>query len=561
MNLRPILIAGAMALALISCGKKEAGAPETKSSAAAARVEAASPLDAAYRLKDAAPIDVDALFSLLPPSVSPAYDSAAFDAKLGATVVANLRLVDKETGDDVEFDGIAIDRAELYGVDMEAIARVKAAEAAGLDAPFEKIFDKVRLFGVKPASPQDGSAVTIGAAEIDQFRLRQGGVNYGDDDDNPAFFFNAFDLAGLYVKDVTIDADATDSGAFAFKFKAPDLRLVGLGGGKLGAVIANDFEYEVTKSAEAHEALMQTIGPAGAIFSGPLKGFIAPDHQRVTVTSFEWRDIDLSGLMGYGLKKEKPPLTAQGLIDLGTLKISGAETYVDGRLAAKAATTTVDAFEFSWLVPSKIRLTSTGAEYDFTAYVGEEEEEAIAILKKHGLDAVKGEGALSWDWDAKKGDAAFKTDFNTANLADFKTDFALSGLELEKINALIEAGDSNPVVKAGAFKGFGLTLADKKLLDAIFDMAALQMGGSGADLRQTAPAMIRLSGMQAAALNPRIADYVEALADFVAEGGSIEIAARPKAPVPLAAIEAAGQSGPETLPDLLDLKVTHTKKK
>jgi len=561
MNLRPILIAGALALALVSCGKKEAGAPETKSSAAAARVEAASPLDAPYRLKDAEPIDVDALFSLLPASVRPSYDSAKFDAKLGATVLANLRLVDQDAGDDIEIDGVAIDRAELYGVDIEAIARVKAAEAAGLDAPFETIFDKVRLFGVKPAEPQEDREASIGAAELDRLRLRQGGFKDGGEDGNPAFFFNSFDLAGLYLKDVAIDAEAKDSGAFAFKFKAPDLRFVGLGGGKLGAVIANDFEYEVTKSAEAHEALMQTMGPAGAIFSGPLKGFIAPDHQRVTAASFEWRDIDLSGLMGYGLKKEKPPLTAQGLIDLGTLKISGAETYIDGRLAAKAAESRIDAFEFTWLVPSKIRSTSTGAEYDFTAYVGEEEEEAIAILKKHGLDSVKGEGALSWDWNAEKGDAAFKTDFKTTNLADFKTDFALSGLELERINALIEAGDTNAIVKAGAFKGFGLTLADKKLLDAMFDMSALQMGGSGADLRQSAPAIIRLSGAQAASLNPRIADYVEAVADFVAEGGSIEIAARPKAPVPLAAIEAAGQTGSQTLPDLLDLKVTHTKKK
>lgn len=559
MNLRPILIAGAMALALVSCGKKEAGARETKSSAAAARVEAASPLDAPYRVKDARPIDVDALFSLLPASVRASYDSAKFDAKLGATVVANLRLVDQDAGDETEFDGLAIDRAELYGVDMEAIERVKAAEAAGLDAPFEKVFDKVRLFGVKPADPQEDGEASIGAAEFDQFRLRQGGFKDGGEDDNPAFFFNAFDLAGLYLKGVAIDADAKDSGAFAFK--APDLRFVGLGGGKLGAVIANDFEYEVTQSAEAREALMQTMGPAGAILSGPLKGFIAPDHQRVTVKSFEWRDIDLSGLMGYGLKKEKPPLTARDLLNLGTLKISGAETYIDGRLAAKAAESRIDAFEFTWLVPSKIRSTSTGAEYDFTAYITPEEEEAIAILKKHGLDSVKGEGTLSWDWDAQKGDAAFKTDFKTTNLADFKTDLSLAGLELEKVNALLEAEDANPIVKAGAFKGFGLTLVDKTLLDAIFDMSALEMGGSGADLRQSTPAIIRLSGMQAASLNPRIADYVEAVANFIAMGGTIEIAARPKAPVPLAAIEATGESGPEVLPDLLDLKVTHTKKK
>jgi hypothetical protein len=563
MKLKPILLAATAALALGACGKKEgAGAPETKSSAAAARADAGSPLDAPYRLKDAEALDVDALLALLPEGARPAYDSAKFDAALGATVLTNLRFVDQNPDDDIEFDGVAIDRAELYGVDMEAVERIKAATDAAVDAPFEKVFDKVRLFGLKPVNAEDRNVMTVGAAELDGFRLRQGG--FKDGDENPAFFFNAFDLAGLYFKD--IDADAAEgegAGASDFAFKAKDLRFVGLGGGKLSAVIANGFEYEIEQSDEARAALLQSMGgPAAALLGGPLKGFIAPNHQRVVVKSFEWRGADMSGLMAYGLKREKPPLSARDLIDLGTARIVGTETYIDGRLAAIAAESTIDAFEFTWLAPSKFRSTAKGAEYDFTAYVAPEEEEAIAILKKHGLDKVKGEGAMSWDWDAGKGDAALVSDFKSTQLADFSLDFAMNGLALDKISALLDEGEANPVVKLGAFKGFGLKIADKMLLDVGFELGALGMEGTSADdLRQSAPAMIRLSGMQAAAMSPRIGGYVDAIANFVEQGGTIEIAARPQSPVALEAIDAASEAGPQTIPDLINLTVTHTPKK
>ena len=36
------------------------------------------------------------------------------------------------------------------------------------------------------------------------------------------------------------------------------------------------------------------------------------------------------------------------------------------------------------------------------------------------------------------------------------------------------------------------------------------MGGSGEDLRVSAPGLIRLSGVQAAQMNPRISSYIDA---------------------------------------------------
>ena len=58
-------------------------------------------------------------------------------------------------------------------------------------------------------------------------------------------------------------------------------------------------------------------------------------------------------------------------------------------------------------------------------------------------------------------------------------------------------------------------------------------------------------------MNPRISDYVNAVADFVAKGGALEISAKPAKPVAFSAIEATGNTAPQTLPDVLELEVTH----
>ena len=58
-------------------------------------------------------------------------------------------------------------------------------------------------------------------------------------------------------------------------------------------------------------------------------------------------------------------------------------------------------------------------------------------------------------------------------------------------------------------------------------------------------------------MNPRFTDYVNAVADFVAKGGSLEISAKPAEPVPFATLQANGATAPQTMPDMLGLTVTH----
>lgn len=556
MTFSKTLLAGAAALALISCGKKDEGVdtPASETSEEAAKLSAASPLEKSFRLAEAEPVDIDALFALMPEEDRPTYESATFDDSIGATVVSNLRFADADDG-----EAVVVERAEFFGVDMDAIERVRSAEEAGPEAPFEKIFDKVRFFNVTSEGfeGQDEAVnLTVGGVEFDQLQVRQGGPESDGVGEEGARFFNAVNLAGLYFKD--IELETLSEGAPHAVVSAPDLRIVGIGGGKLGAILANDLGYSMAQTEESRAAMLDAMGPQGAMFlNGPLAGFFAPDSQRVTMESFEWRNIDFSGLLEWGLKDEEPPMSAEDLIDLGTIKAVDMETYIGDKLAGAVKEVSMSEAEFKWLIPSNIRVDAKDATYDYTAYIPETEEDVLKVMKDHGLDGLKSDGYAQWVWNDKTGVADLEYVANAPGFMDFSMDLGFSGLKLNEMAAAKESGEQNPFAATGAFRNFSFRLEDEKALDAIFAVAALQMGGTGEDLRLSAPAMIRLSGAQAAQMNARITGYVNALADFIAEGGTLEITAEPAEPVDFAKLQATGQTSPQTIPDVLNLQVTH----
>lgn len=546
-----VLAAGCAALVLAACGGDGGEASRD-----AAKSGAASPLEAEFRLSDAAPMDVDALFALMPADARPTYDSAEFDDGLGATVVTNLRFADADDG-----EAVIVERAEFFGVDMDAVERVRTAEDAGADAPFETIFQKVRLYNVASEGLEDEDAelsLTIAGVEFDMLKARQGGLQGDGEGDEAARAANAIDLGGLYFKDIELTTAGADTPSASFS--GPDLRFVSIAGGKLGAMIANDFEYEFAQTEASIGAMRAAMGPQGAaIFDGPLRNFIAPDSQRAEIKTFEWRDIDFSGLVAWGLRGEAPPMTAENLIDLGTFKAADMVSYIGEKRAYAAKELTMSVAEFTWLIPSNIVFETKDETNDLTAYMDEGDEAALAILTENGLDDIKGDSRMEWLWNSDRGDATFDTTLNAQGLADFSMEMSLSGLKLTDMAALAEEAEAeNPFVSLGQFDGFSLEMSDESLLDVFFAFSALQMGGTGDDLRQSVPAMIRLGGVQAAQLNPRISDYVDALAEFVSKGGALKIEAAPEEPVGFAGLQEVGVTAPQTLPDVLDLTITHT---
>lgn len=550
-----VVLAVAVCGLVAACGEK-ATAPRSAASVAAADIDAASPLDRPYRLKGGEALDVDRLFELLPLYLRPTYKTAAFDAALGATVVSDLRVGESPAG-------FVVGRAEFYGVDLERIEKLKAAVDTSSDAPLERVIERLRLFEIASLDPAAGAQkTTIGAVEIDSLRVREGGLPKEPAGSGVAAFFNAFDVAGIYVKDArtTGDDNASSTSGAAFDFAAGDLRLVGLGGGRLGALVGRDLDYNVQQSPAAMEAASRGLGPgAEALINGPLRNFIAVKNQRTKIETLEWRDISFAGLMEYGLKGERPPISAQNLIDLGTAHFENVETFIGEKRFSMTPETTISAMEFSWLAPSKIRAVARGGVFDFTAFVADAESDALDALRSRGFDQIRADSDFGYDWSSDRGEAVVSAGFDSQGFVDFDFDAAFEGLELQKIDAARGAGGASPAFDLAKLKSFSVVLVDEKMLDGFYALAALESGGSAEDMRAAAPAMLRLGKLELQRENPRMGGYVEAVARFLEEGGTLTIKAAPDAPVPLAAIATAGAGGPDAIAETLNLTVTQKK--
>lgn len=558
MTFSKTLLAGVAALALVGCGGSDGeggDAPKTQSSAKAAKLTTASPLDADFKLNDATALDIDKFLALLPEDARPTYDNTEFDAGLGATIVQNLRFSDSEDG-----EAVIIERAEFYGVDEEAIERIGAAQDVGPDAPYETVFQKVRFLNLSSEGFEDEEtgetlSVSIGGIEFDKLHMRQGGPDGNTDGEEFANFLNSVSLGGLYFKDVNFDVTTEETTGLSLS--APDMRLVGMAGGKIDAILAKDVSYNVAQGEGVREAMREAMGPqGGALIDGPLGAMIAPDSQRADMAAFSWRNIDLSGLVKYGVAGEEPPASDRDLINLGTMTMSGMTAYIDDRKISTVGEISVPKMVFSWLIPSDFRMEFSDAVTNYTAYVPDEENPAFAILNERGLDEVPGDGFLDWNWNPDTGAGALDYEANSPGLADVSLNFAMTGADLATIAEAQENGNEEAFAQNAALKSFNLKLKDETALDTIFDLAALQMGGTGDDLRQSAPALLRLTGGQVAQLNPRINGYIDALANFISKGGSLEISAAPEEPLSAAILD-SGAIAPQTLPDVLNLTVTH----
>jgi len=540
---RKILLVGVAALAIGACGGKDSKGAEQ------------STAKARYKLSGANALDVDALFAKTGYQGEKPYGSTNFDAKIGATIINDIKL------DDGSGNIVTIKKAELFGVDEEAINKVVSG-AKAIDAPFASVLQKVRFYdiNVQTADAGENFKMSLGGLEIDQLNIREGGINTEADEATiPAQIFNVFDLGGLYFKDFNFDMDSEAAGTF--KMSAPDFRIVGLSGGTLKAMIANDLDYTFKQSKEVLKSAFAGAGPQlESLIDGPLGAIMGVNGQRVKAESFVWNGIDASGLLQYGLKGEMPPFSARNLISLGTAELKNMEQYLGDKKLLTSTSSTFKADEFTWLIPNTISADTKDATYDLSAYIPDGNDELLAIINKHGLNKVKGNGKMSWNWDDQKGGAKIDYVANTDKLADFSFTMDAGNLVFDNIAQALESQDQAAMLGIGSFKNLNLKIKDKNFLNLVYDIAANQMGtGSGDDLRQSAPAMLRLSGGQFTAINPLFEGYLNSFATFLGEGGTLEISAKPDEEIPMAQFAVVGQTAPQTIPNLLNLKVTHKK--
>ena len=562
-SLKFILMGAAAALALgaSACSKKTAeegtdseGKVVDTIESAVVDISGGSPIDKPFKLDNAEPLDMDGFVTLMNQEEESNFKfaSSEFDESIGATVLTDVTTSDND-------GSMTIGRVELFGVNSDYIQRLQNEEVSDTK---ESIFRKIRMFDLNLSGSGEGEvgAVTIGAVEIDNVKL--GGFDpeeletTNDDGVQFATVMKGFELGGIYLKDMKLDGiEAEGTG---IDMVVSDMRFGGLNGGVVGPVLVKDMDYTVRQSAEAKQKLIENGDPQmAALLNGPLGNLIMPEKQQATLESLTWDGMSFAGLLPYLEKGEMPPLDAKNVLTFGKMEAKNATNIVNGKQAAVTEYSVMDPIEFTWLVPTRIRSASKNSTLDLTAYVPEGQPELLAVFTEAGADKVSGDGEMIWDYDDKKGDASFVYDADAKGLANIDLSFNASNAVLETLHAAAQAEDESAFMNM-QLDGFSLKIEDDNLLNLVFGIAALQMGQEPEQLRASAPLFISMGGQQFAGVNPAIPGYLEAISNWVSTGGTIEIKIDPEEPVTFGALAIAGQTTPQTLPDVLNLTVTHT---
>lgn len=328
----------------------------------------------------------------------------------------------------------------------------------------------------------------------------------------------------------------------------------GVARGDVELAVMSDFTFEVsTNTAATATAPAVPFTMAGGV-------------GRYTVTG-----LKLAKLLDYWARGESPPPKEVNLLSLGVWESRNERYTLGGAPVYSLDYAKTDLTKFRWFLPTSIRSAVTNLSYDlgglmkFSAQAAPQGEKTaelltmIGLMEKHGFSKITTSGETAYDWSPETGAATIVSanDMKTLGKVDFK---AVAGLPAFKDFAGLhpKKGEAFDTTKLSALFADGtltnasMTVADKGVLARGFalaaDLQAVQAGGKpGAiksdELRAGAAFSMRSLGAAPTPLAPVYA----AVADFIAEGGALDLAVAPASPIPFALIMAPGPNGEDPL--------------
>jgi hypothetical protein len=557
-------------------------------------------LVAPYTYTAGEPFDVDSFLDAFPDWLATSYSAARFDASLGAMVIDDVKLRFAGAAE----TGFHADRAVVWGANIGAMNAVFGGTAN--NATKTGLFDRIMLEGVRSEGMQWASAAESASISVDKLVI----------DGLSARSYNLAPKAGVEEESKFLRKFAAMLGSFAYDGAAYSnfsLKLSNNRGEKVDVNIAEAFargynggamefqsasgitafvqeasadlpveisDKRETKKAEGPYAKIMNRPPSEAmneILRHPTAMLAAAAGGSATsyeIDYTETRNADISGALLWLSRWELPPITETNLIDLGAQTMLGYRESWDGELIQSVDRMETPAADFYWLVPSDYRVAYSGYTQEigkmfgvmrnrmppgFSTESAPQFEQVLTVVNALGLERLAGDGDFSWRWNGGTGDVVVSTSSDLVELMTNELGFSFGGPTLAEWDVM--ARNDTPVAAAAqdiSLKAFNFGLGDHGILDRAFAYAAEQQGTTGPEMRQSMSALARLSGAQAGAANPRIPSYANAVADFIGGGGRIDIVAAPTAPVDVMTLQMTGQSAPETIPDLLNLSITHT---
>jgi len=592
MSYRRYLLTAAATLALTACA--------TSTPSTTRELTADSLLNQSFSVRGGSTVDMNSFFSELPSWLNASFSDAKFSASTGAMIVDNLTLSLTEAPD----YKLVIEQAQFWGADNNALNAVMNGNVTDLPVEiFDRAsFENIRTEGLSWDNGKQSANNTIDKIVIDGLSAKSFSLTPIEAQEGEEIITLVRTLAGV-ASSYSIDAMAYSGWHAEFKESF---------GGRIDMDIARGFmsgydrgrkAYEISEGfsfrtiASSAERIIEVDNnskkePTTKDNSKILQPWAQPEiksllknpiafitqysgGQRLsqTVTSIESRNTDISGALKWLTKWQLPPITETNLIDFGSFTTLDNRQTVDDEEIFVIARSEVTDTKFYWLIPSKIRQVDSGYNVNLLALAenslkaegldlqnNAELKQVRDAMITLGLDNIRGGSEAEWNWNGETG--VLNTNASLNLIDSVASDFALDmgGPSLASWKTLIENNtNEEEILKALNLSGFRFSLTDDQLLDRIYTLAAEQLGnGSGEDLRQSLPSLIRLGSGQFNQLSPRIPLYVDALSGFTGDSGTITITAKPEAPVSLQTISEMGETTPQALLDLLNVEIVHT---
>lgn len=588
--IRNMFCASVAAIALQSC----ATAPST--------LTASDLLSGPYALRGGAAFDVDAMFAALPEWLNVTHGGAGFDAGLGAMVVSDLRFAFAGAPQ----SGLRAERAVIWGGDPAAMNAVfsGAASLTQMSLLFDRMtLENVTSEGLQWEAGSENASLSIDKFVIDGLAARSYALAAKPGTDqgasvlrNLAAVMGAFAYDGAAYSGVSFKlnnsrgdkVEMSLAEAFARDYNAGAVAYQSAKGMRM-AIEGFPGEPLVEVSGKKKEERADPGNPYAKILNKPpaemareivrhptafLASAIGGGALAYEIDGTEAWNVDVAQALTWLAKWELPPITETDLMDLGRQTMSGYRQIWNGQPFYTVDYAEVSAADFYWLVPSDYRIAYSGFSYDMNVMMDQmraqmgpgmateaapQLSQMAQTLSALGLDRIAGDMDFGWRWNGETGDAALTASSGVIDNFASALGVNIGGPSLAQWDVMARDETlAKDAVGDMTLQDFSFAFTDSGFTDRVFAFAAEQKGaGSGPELRQAISGMVRLSGVQAAQMNPRLTAYAQAFADFLDQGGTIAVDAAPKTPVTLNAVQAAAQSSPQTLPDLLNVSVAH----
>lgn len=293
---------------------------------------------------------------------------------------------------------------------------------------------------------------------------------------------------------------------------------------------------------------------------------------------------------------EMPSKDTTDFFDLGRWEMTNYRLDMGGETFFNSDKFVFDS-DFHWLLPTAIELTLSDTGYDIgnlfsvmTEQLGDDLDAEITpeqlragleIADKYGFDCFCGDYSLNFTWDEETGAIGYLENGQFADAFSGQTSINLGFSTPAEIASVFEADDPESalqmaLVRDFEFRSLNWQMNDLGGLTNLFEMLhaiglAFPEEEGMAILAYNEPEQLRMLavnsviGMKPLVRQqvPGLDPWMDALAGFLEEGGSLSIGANPETPVTaaMAAVLAmgGGEPDPEQIIDLFGLTVTHTK--